>query len=94
MGADPCTGNGPDHCCYLAGDPCPFLEENTVPGRRWVCGLRRELGSWGAVAADERYLTVVRPVWDAVTPADGLPMPDCGTWGAWSGQCCYQGEGK
>jgi hypothetical protein len=57
----PCTGNNADHCCWVSGAPCPFLEENTVEGRRWVCGLRRELGDWDAVLASDRYKTQVAP---------------------------------
>lgn len=51
-----CHGrNADDHCCYINGKPCLFLEENTEVGFRWSCGLRRELGSWDAVLADPRY---------------------------------------
>lgn len=54
-----CQGrNNDDHCCYVNGKPCPFLEENTEPGFRWTCGLRRELGSWDAVIADPRYVPI------------------------------------
>ena len=51
----PCTGNSADHCCYQNGKPCIYVEENTVPGRRWACGLMRELGDWDAVLASDRY---------------------------------------
>lgn len=54
----PCDGLSKDHCCYIKGEPCPFLEKNTVPDRRWACGLRRELGSWDAVLASDRYKAV------------------------------------
>jgi hypothetical protein len=70
-----CTGNGDEHCCWING-VCEFLEENTVPGRRWACGLRRELGSWQAVHADSRYLTNVHPVLARIGD------PDCGDWPA------------
>ena len=51
-----CYGrNAEDHCCYINGSPCKFLEENTEPGSRWTCGLRRELGSWQKVITDPRY---------------------------------------
>jgi hypothetical protein len=69
-----CHGNG-DHCCYLEGQRCPFLEENTIPGRRWVCGLRRELSSWDAVHRDPRYLTVVKPVLKAKGGCDCGDFP-------------------
>lgn len=91
--ADECHGNGPEPCCYLPGGVhpifgmgvCPFLEVDTVPGRRWVCGLRRELGSWDAVHVDDRYMAVVRPVWLANDP----PVADCGDFGPCEEQCCY-----
>lgn len=58
-----CLGRNLDeHCCWVNGKPCQFLEENTEPGQRWTCGLRRELGSWDAVLADSRYQTQVQPL--------------------------------
>lgn len=66
-----CHGNGEDHCCYVRGEVCEFLEENTIEGRRWVCGLLRELGSWDKVHEDPRYIDRVQPAWDGF---------DCGTW--------------
>lgn len=81
-----CHGNGADHCCYVAGEPCRFLEVDTVPGRHWVCGLRRELDSWARVHTDRRYLDHVRPAWDAAGVAD------CGDWMI-SGQCCFGDNG-
>jgi hypothetical protein len=68
-----CSGNSSDHCCYVSGVACRFLEENTVPGRRWACGLRRELGSWEAVHTDARYLRHVQPMWDRLGGS-------CGDW--------------
>ena len=68
-----CSGNSVDHCCYVAGGVCPHLEEGTVPGRFWSCGLRRELVSWEAVHADSRYQADVR----ARLPAS---VGDCGDW--------------
>lgn len=51
-----CMGrNLDDHCCYVDGRVCQFLEEGTESGYRWSCGLRRELGSWDAVLEDPRY---------------------------------------
>ena len=68
-----CLGrNLDDHCCYLKGKVCQFLEENTEPGFRWSCGLRRELGSWDAVLADPRY----QPIKEHFAP-NGY---DCKTW--------------
>jgi len=78
-----CSGNTDDHCCYLNGPVCPFLEEGTVGGRRWACGLRRELGSWDLVHADVRYIQQVQPVWEQV----GLSTNKCGEWPV-SGERC------
>ncbi len=48
--------NTETHCCYVNGKPCKFLEENTEPGQRWSCQLRRERGSWAAAIVDPRYM--------------------------------------
>jgi len=80
-----CTGNGADHCCWWEGKVCVFLEENTMADRRWVCGLRRELGSWDKVHVDARYLKSVRPFWGKHNPT-----LNCGTWGPGTGQCCFK----
>jgi len=57
-----CKGRNLDeHCCWLSGRVCQFLEENTEPGFRWSCGLRRELGNWDAVIIDRRYQQHVAP---------------------------------
>jgi hypothetical protein len=70
-----CSGRATDHCCYLGGGvTCRHLEQGTVPGRRWACALRRELGSWKAVHVDARYRPV-REAWDR-----GGIMVDCGDW--------------
>ena len=89
-----CHGNGPDHCCWTSEGLCPFLEENTVPGRRWACGLYRKLGSWEAVYADPRYQSSAVATWFA----EILPGLGCGGWPqdipaammSVSGKCCWQ----
>ena len=50
-----CHGNGPDHCCYLGDQICPWLQEFTMPGRRWVCGLLVEYGTWETMNASPEY---------------------------------------
>ena len=50
-----CDGNSDEHCCWVDGQECLYVEENTVEGRRWSCGLRRELGNWDDVLASDRY---------------------------------------
>jgi len=32
-----------------------------MPGRKWVCGLRRKLGNWDLVLASPEYKTDVAP---------------------------------
>lgn len=56
-----CHGNADDHCCWLQGAVCPHLEEHTVPGRRWACGLLRRLGDWESVIASDAYRQDVAP---------------------------------
>jgi hypothetical protein len=57
----PCKGIATHHCCWVNGNPCLHLEENTVEGRHWACGLRRELGDWDLVITDSRYIQNVAP---------------------------------
>jgi hypothetical protein len=57
----PCLGNKDEHCCYVNGSACLYLEENTVEGRRWACGLRRTLGNWDDVITSPEYLVNVEP---------------------------------
>ena len=67
-----CNGNSQDHCCYLNGKVCVFLEEWTVPDRHWACGLYRELGSWELVHRDTRYQKHIQPFWDTHGPRMGV----------------------
>ena len=66
----PCNGNRDDHCCYVNGNACRFLEMDTVPDRKWACGLRRELGDWDLVIQDQRYLEHVAPVFGEMNCRD------------------------
>jgi len=53
-----CTGMGNrdgDHCCYLKGKVCDYLEIGTVPGRKFACGLLRENGTWEKMVLAPRY---------------------------------------
>ena len=79
-----CSGNSDDHCCYLNGSVCKHLEENTVPGRHWVCGLRRKLGGWDLVHSSQEYQRDVQPFWDKFGGSCGTyPQPGrrCGVCG-------------
>lgn len=85
----PCHGNGQNHCCNLGQrGECEFVEENTIAGRRWACGLLRELGSWESVEADPRYLKSVKPFFD-----EYMPGVSCGSWPpkdmTGPGMCCF-----
>jgi len=82
-----CLGRNLDeHCCWVDGKVCKFLEENTEPGYRWSCGLRRELGSWDAVITDSRYVNEILPLHrakgmncrDWPKPSAGGPCKLCG----------------
>lgn len=82
-----CHGNGAEHCCWFQGVQCPFVEENTMPGRRWACGLARELGGF-PIADDPRWQETVRPMAEAAgLPTDYL----CANWPQAYGikQCCW-----
>jgi hypothetical protein len=71
-----CSGLTVEHCCWVAGQVCRFLEVDTMPDRHWVCGLHRRLGSWEAVHNDPDYLEHVKPAWE------GTSITDCGDWPA------------
>lgn len=71
-----CTGLNDDHCCYLKGVVCRHLEENTVPGRRWACGLKRVHGTWDAVYASPEWPAVLQ---DAIDSGLGENYK-CGEW--------------
>ena len=87
-----CKGrNLEDHCCWLKGKVCSYLEENTQPGFRWTCGLRRELGDWDAVLADPRYIENVKPVLDGVYGANGRLGSTCRDWPEVQCNLCGQG---
>lgn len=88
-----CHGNADFHCCWIGGVVCPFLEEGTVPGRRWACGIYRRAGSWDTVYRSLAYRRNVKPMLSAA----GLDF-DCGDWpqnvpvamASRSGKCCWQ----
>lgn len=85
-----CHGNNLYHCCWINGRVCPYLEEGTVEGRRWVCGLLRELGSWAAVYTDPRYQTTDAAQYLAPFGCGDWPqnLPDVMANG--HGLCCFQ----
>ena len=83
----PCAGNGDEHCCWVAGKPCPHLEENTVPGRRWACGLYRHYGDWTKVITSDAYCKDVAPTFDKA----GINCRDWPTNKKWCNTC---GAGK
>jgi hypothetical protein len=86
-----CHGTDDSHCCWIEGSLCPHLEENTVPGRRWACGLRRRAGNW-----DDVYLMAEYQATDAARWfAEHFPGQGCGDWPQrtgpleGSGLCCF-----
>lgn len=81
-----CVGRGGadgGHCCWVNGKVCKYLEISTVPGRRFACGLRRELGSWEEVHKDPRYQPI-QEHWDKVG------IESCGAWQPSVGICCRE----
>lgn len=91
-----CHGNGDSHCCWFNGEVCRFLEENTVPGRRWACGLYRKYGGWDAALASPEYIQHVQPKFTAIPALKGKNCRDWPqvypeTMSCQSGKCCYDG---
>lgn len=82
-------GKQKDHCCYINGEPCPFVAPIRRPPFNWQCTLRTELGTWDAVHKDQRYIERVK---DKLTSAN--IFVDCGDWPDTSiGYCRICGEG-
>lgn len=79
-----CHGNGDDHCCWFNGEVCQFLEENTVPGRRWACGLHRKYGGWEGALASPEYIQHVQIKYDTIPQLQGL---NCRDWPRVGEQC-------
>ena len=68
----------------MAGTPCKHLEDRTVSGRRWACGLRRKYGDWDKVLVSKEYVDTVAPHFD---PQD----VNCRDWPDLSkGQSCNE----
>lgn len=88
--ASGCHGNGIEHCCWVDGAVCPFLELDTMAGRHWVCGLRRELGDWDLVHADPRYQPI-HAVWMRTGTQDCGDFQGIVRDGTLIGQCCFEG---
>jgi len=85
-----CAGNSEDHCCWVNGKVCPHLEENTVEGRHWACGLLVKLGSWEAVYKDNNWQLDVKPL------CDRIGVRGCGDWppkGKTCLECGVSGDG-
>lgn len=61
-----CWNDEDGHCCWINGKVCPYLEENTIEGRRWACGLLREHGDWEKVYQTEGYRRDVQPTLDRI----------------------------
>ena len=69
-----CHGNADEHCCFVGEHGlCDYLEENTVPGRRWACGLLRKYGTWDAVNHSPEY----RPIGQHWVEKAKMPFNYC-----------------
>ena len=54
-----------EHCCHLGRyGVCQFLEEGTVAGRHWACGLLVKSKTWAKVYKSAAYKKHVQPFWD------------------------------
>lgn len=80
-----CHGSGEHHCCWIKGKLCQYLELDTVTGRHWACGLRRELGNWKAVHESKRYIQDILPNGHGL--CGDWPQPEVMEKGI--GLCCY-----
>ena len=101
-----CHGNGGnsdgnEHCCYVNGQVCRFLEVDTVPGRKYACGILRTTKkaiplettkqSWDRVRVDPEYGEIKTAFQSSGTMLCGDFL---GTWlpdGTIEGQCCFAG---
>ena len=71
-----CSGNSNSHCCWLLGQQCLYLEEYTVPGRHWACGLYRKYGSWEEVYKASEY-EEIQKIMDLIFKTETVR---CGDW--------------
>jgi hypothetical protein len=81
-----CHGNGRDHCCWFRGVLCPYLEEDTIKGRKWACALLRELKDWDLVLDSEEYKSVVIPMIESIPELEGM---NCRDYPYGEKTCCY-----
>ena len=87
-----CLGRNLDeHCCWVNGKVCKFLEENTEKGFRWTCGLLRQLGNWDAVLSDERYKESVEPYYWERAERIGVPVSSCRDYPSGKESCTHCG---
>jgi hypothetical protein len=78
-----------DHCCWLGiHGVCQYLETDTVPGRKYACGLMRQLGDWELVHIDPRYLRDIKPKLDAMA----ITVENCGDWPPVGEECGACGD--
>lgn len=89
-----CSGNGPDHCCWVNGQVCPALRDDG-PGaeRRWVCTLYEAAGDWAAVHASPEWRALPVAAWFE----EQYPGHGCGDWpqgiaAVVGGRCCWETE--
>jgi hypothetical protein len=75
-----CRDTGAEHCCWIDGKVCTYLEEHTVADRRWVCGLFRIHGAWSRVYQTAGYIRDVKPTMDRLGVG-------CGEWPAENVTC-------
>lgn len=79
-----CEGRTEDHCCFIDGEACRYLDR--VDGQ-WRCSLRRMLESWDMVHESPGYRQHVKPTMDRIGvqcgdyPPPGKRCAVCGVTG-------------
>lgn len=71
----------------MRGAWCPHLEQYTVYGRRWACGLRRRAGSWAAAALMPEYQAI-----QEIRRGISDDMVECAGWPGDGRECRICGE--
>ncbi len=80
-------GTSLSHCCWIAGEQCPYVEASARPDFYYDCALRKREPDWDAVHASPEYREIVKPKLEAA----GVTV-DCGDWPPPGHKCNDCGE--
>lgn len=82
-------GKTEEHCCWLFGEVCQYLERNPEGSEYiWSCGLRKMANSWDEVYEMDQYKMNVKPKIEQM----GYPDIGCGDWPPAGKKCNDCGE--